>query len=121
MSVEAPERSRLEEFFPTEDEYQRLLGKRTRRGRLVQMVFMMALITAVLALAALLYTIINDSFGLRVGEPGGRGESGAAQLLRETMTTAMSRLRVATARMAERKRVLAIGNWVLVMVKPRDP
>ena len=63
MTVQAPER-RSTEFFPSDDEYQDLLVKRNRRGRLVQMGFMLALLVAVLALATLLYTIVNDSFGL---------------------------------------------------------
>ena len=52
------------EFFPSEEEYQSLLSRRNRRGRLVQMGFMLALLVAVLALATLIYTIVNDSFGL---------------------------------------------------------
>jgi phosphate transport system permease protein len=62
MSVAAPERAR--EYFPTEDEYQGLLDRRGRRARLFQLACLLALMVAVLALATLLYTIINDSFGL---------------------------------------------------------
>jgi phosphate transport system permease protein len=61
MSVEAPER---QISFPTHDEYLVQLSKRTRRGRAVQMLFLLMLTTAVVALGILLYTIIDDSFGL---------------------------------------------------------
>lgn len=63
MSIEAPERPN-ETRFPAEDQYDKLLGKRNRRGGIARGVFLLALVTAVLALVALLYTIINDSFGL---------------------------------------------------------
>lgn len=63
MTVDAPERS-SRELFPTDEEYQSHLGRRTLLGRGVQLIFLLALVTAVVALAALLYTIINDSFGL---------------------------------------------------------
>ena len=51
-------------MFPTDEEYDRLLDRKSRRGFVVKSFFLLALITAVLALVALLYTIINDSFGL---------------------------------------------------------
>lgn len=63
MTVDAPERE-LRELFPTEVEYQGLLDRRTRRARLFQAACLLALTIAVIALATLLYTIINDSFGL---------------------------------------------------------
>lgn len=63
MSVEAPERP-TRGRFPTEQEYGTLLSKRNRRARLFQFVMLAMLTIAVLALATLLYTIINDSFGL---------------------------------------------------------
>ncbi len=63
MSIEAPLRP-TEEFYPSGDEYDKFLSRRKRRGRIVQMIFLLALATAVLALITLLYTIINDSFGL---------------------------------------------------------
>ena len=63
MSVQAPERER-QELFPNKTEYQGLLSRRTRRARLFQAGCLLALTIAVLALATLLYTIINDSFGL---------------------------------------------------------
>jgi phosphate transport system permease protein len=65
MTVEAPARERVvREHFPTEDQYQGDLRRRRRRGRLFQVGCLFALTIAVLALAILLYTIINDSFGL---------------------------------------------------------
>ncbi|HVR79739.1 MAG TPA: phosphate ABC transporter permease PstA [Acidimicrobiia bacterium] len=63
MSVEAPER-KARQFFPNENEYQGLLDRRTRRARMFQVACLLALAIAVVALATLLYTIINDSFGL---------------------------------------------------------
>jgi phosphate transport system permease protein len=63
MSISAPER-KVREYFPTEDEYQGLLDRRSRRARLFQMACLLALMIAVVALATLLYTIVNDSFGL---------------------------------------------------------
>jgi phosphate transport system permease protein len=65
MTVEAPKRERaVKEHFPTEDQYQGDLRRRRRRARLFQVGCLLALTIAVLALAILLYTIINDSFGL---------------------------------------------------------
>jgi phosphate transport system permease protein len=64
MTIEAPERMSADEHFPTDDEYKGLLNRRTRRARLFQAACLAALTIAVLALATLLYTIINDSFGL---------------------------------------------------------
>ena len=63
MSVQAPERSHVE-LFPTEERYDRQL--RRRQGKAVAFKFFcLAMLTiAVLALATLLYTIIDDSFGL---------------------------------------------------------
>lgn len=63
MSIQAPERPQAN-LFPSDQEYQKLLSRRARRGRLVQVGFMLALLIAVLALATLVYTIVNDSFGL---------------------------------------------------------
>ncbi len=50
--------------FPDHDEYLRLLDRRSRRGRRARFGFLSLLIVAVLALAVLLFTIIDDSFGL---------------------------------------------------------
>lgn len=63
MSVAAPERT-VPDYFPKEDEYQSLMGRRTRRGRLFQAACLLALTIAVVALATLVFTIVNDSFGL---------------------------------------------------------
>src|SRR5690606_3046848 len=61
MSVEAP--LRQDELFPTEVEYRKLLDRRTRRARVFQVLCLLALTTAVVALATLIYTIVNESFG----------------------------------------------------------
>jgi len=65
MSIDAPDQ-RFESAtqFPTDEEYLGLLDKRTRRGHLARAGFLSLLILAVLALATLLLTIIDDSFGL---------------------------------------------------------
>jgi len=63
VTVEAPERASRGNF-PEEEEYRGLLNRRTRNARLFQAASLMALTFAVLALTTLLYTIINDSFGL---------------------------------------------------------
>lgn len=63
MSVEAPERP-LNTLYPTDEEYLGLLSGRRRRARGFQLFCLLMLAIAVLALATLLYTIINDSFGL---------------------------------------------------------
>lgn len=63
MTLDTKERD-LRAHFPTDDEYSRLLKTRTRKARGVQTMLLLALVIAVLALATLLYTIINDSFGL---------------------------------------------------------
>jgi phosphate transport system permease protein len=63
MSVEAPDRI-SESFFPAEEEFQAHLGGRRRKAQLFQVFCLLMLTVAVLALATLLYTIINDSFGL---------------------------------------------------------
>ena len=63
MTTTTPEKSTLD-YFPTEDEYQRLLDKRTRRGTTVRLTFLLMLTVAVVGLGILLYTIIDDSFGI---------------------------------------------------------
>jgi phosphate transport system permease protein len=63
MSVQAPERRRAD-FFPTEEEYTGHLGWRSRKATWFQGFCMAMLTIAVIALVTLLYTIINDSFGL---------------------------------------------------------
>ncbi|HJS72247.1 MAG TPA: phosphate ABC transporter permease PstA [Acidimicrobiia bacterium] len=63
MSVEAPDRI-SERFYPTEEEYLDHLGGRRRKAQFFQVFCLSMLTLAVLALATLLYTIINDSFGL---------------------------------------------------------
>lgn len=62
MSVVAPQRP--VDDFPTQEEYLRLLDKRNRRGAWARAGFLGLLIMAVLALASLLFTIVDDSFGL---------------------------------------------------------
>lgn len=63
MSVIAPERP-TENLYPTDDEFKGLLDQRKRRATWFQFVCLAMLSVAVLALATLLYNIINGSFGL---------------------------------------------------------
>jgi phosphate transport system permease protein len=63
MSVIAPERP-VEELFPNDEEYHDHLKGRRRWATGFQMFCLLMLTIAVLALATLLYTIINDAFGL---------------------------------------------------------
>lgn len=58
------QRTDQSDLFPTDEQYQKLLDKRTRRSFLVQASLLLALVIAVVALVTLLYTIINDSFGI---------------------------------------------------------
>ena len=64
MSIVTPERLDVDQHFPTDDEYLRQLAKRTRRGTGAKLTFLALLTVAVLGLVILLYTIIDDSFGL---------------------------------------------------------
>ena len=66
MAVEAPDREQehFGEHFPNQEEFQGLLNKRQRKALWFRMLAVAALATAVLALGSLLYTIINDAFGL---------------------------------------------------------
>jgi phosphate transport system permease protein len=66
MTVEAPDRQQkyFGEHFPNHDEFRGLLNKRQRRALWFRILAVAALVTAVMALGTLLYTIINDAFGL---------------------------------------------------------
>lgn len=64
MTVETPVRVDLSEHFPTVEEFHRQVSGRGRKATGAKYLFLSALIIAVLALATLLYTIINDAFGL---------------------------------------------------------
>lgn len=59
----APERP-YEDLYPRDQEFHRLLDRRSRRGMFASSLFLAMLIIAVLALGTLLYTVINDAFGL---------------------------------------------------------
>lgn len=63
MTVEAPPREPLD-LFPDGDGYRRLLKGRSRKAQYFKLACLVSLTLAVVALATLLYTIINDSFGL---------------------------------------------------------
>ncbi|HEX6221313.1 MAG TPA: phosphate ABC transporter permease PstA [Acidimicrobiia bacterium] len=63
MSVQAPERSQVV-LFPTEERYVRQLRRRQGKAVVFEFFCLAMLTIAVLALATLLYTIIDDSFGL---------------------------------------------------------
>jgi len=63
MSLEAPPRPD-QGLFPTDQEYDSLLGRRNRKAQFFKVFCLLMLTIAVVALATLLYTIVNDSFGL---------------------------------------------------------
>jgi phosphate transport system permease protein len=63
MSVQAPDRP-AESLFPDAEEYQRLLAQKARKSKVFELFALSMLTLAVLALATLLYTIVNDAFGL---------------------------------------------------------
>jgi phosphate transport system permease protein len=63
MTVEAPPREPAE-LFPDGEGYERLLRGRSRKAAFFKLACLLSLTLAVIALATLLYTIINDSFGL---------------------------------------------------------
>jgi len=52
------------DLYPTDDDYRSLLGRKRRRASIFQVLCLSALVIAVVALATLVYTIVNDSFGL---------------------------------------------------------
>lgn len=65
MSVETPEREAPSEgFFPHHEEYRRQLTTRSRRATAFHVFSLLMLAVAIVALASLIYTIVNDSFGL---------------------------------------------------------
>ena len=64
MTAIAPERRPESSPFPTDGEFQKLLASRSRKSFAAQTGFLVALIIAVIALCALIYTVINDAFGL---------------------------------------------------------
>jgi phosphate transport system permease protein len=61
MSVEAPDR---EVGFPDHEAYRALVGRRARRGRRAHFGLLSLLILAVLSLTTILFTLVDDSFGL---------------------------------------------------------
>lgn len=64
MNIEAQERPGVDPLFPTDREYRRLLSRRAAWARLFQFLCLGLLSIAVILLVTLLYTIVNDSFGL---------------------------------------------------------
>lgn len=64
MTAAAPEKIATHDLYPTDDEFTRLLQRRSRKSFVAQTGFLLALTIAVLALFTLLYTVINDAFGL---------------------------------------------------------
>ena len=53
-----------ERFFPADEEFEVLLGRRKTKGRIAHGAFLLLLVLAVVALISLLYKIVDDSFGL---------------------------------------------------------
>jgi phosphate transport system permease protein len=89
MSVAAPERT---VGFPDHDEYLRLVARRTRRGRWARIGFLGLLALAVLALASILFTIVDDSFGLVAVVNQEEPESVVARLGYDPATTSLEEL-----------------------------
>lgn len=56
--------SNLQNYYPRGEQFDKLLNRRTRRATYWKFGFLALLTLAVVALLILLYTIINDSFGL---------------------------------------------------------
>jgi len=83
---------RIEQLFPDEETYQSLLKGRKRRGGFAHLIFLLALTTAVIALATLLYTIINDSFGLTAVVNQTEPEAVVASLGYDPATTSLEEL-----------------------------
>ena len=50
-------------FYPEGDDLQKFVERRNRTGRIWYVIFIASTIVAIVALTALLYTIIRDSFG----------------------------------------------------------
>jgi len=50
--------------MPKEEEYARLVNRRQRRGRIWAIIFQISTLVGILALTALLYNVITESFGL---------------------------------------------------------
>ncbi|RMF00784.1 MAG: hypothetical protein D6768_12020, partial [Chloroflexi bacterium] len=50
-------------YYPEEDDLQKFIANRNRTGRIWLTAFIAATIVAIVALSALLYTIVRDSFG----------------------------------------------------------
>jgi len=89
MSIEAPERP-AHELFPSEDEYTGQLSRRTRKATWFKLFCLAMLTIAVIALATLLYTIVNDSFGLVAIVNQNDPESIVAELGYDPETTALN-------------------------------
>jgi phosphate transport system permease protein len=62
MTVDAPQRT--DARFPDDEEFQRYLGGRTRKAGASRALFLAVLFVTIGALATLVYTIVNDAFGL---------------------------------------------------------
>jgi len=93
MSVAAPER-RPSDLFPTEDQYTGHLNWRTRKATWFQLFCLGMLSIAVIALATLLYTIVNDSFGLVAIVNQNQPEAVLADLGYDPETTSLSDLEI---------------------------
>jgi len=72
-------------FYPEGEDLQKFVEQRNRRGRGWYLIFIAATIVAILALMALLYTIIRDTFGYIVVQ----NTVDPATLVLETETNAM--------------------------------
>lgn len=92
MSTQTLQRSDPTDFFPQEEEFKKLLDKRSRRARIWQAGLLGLLMIAVLALGTLLYTVINDAFGLVAVVNGQDPQDVVASLGYDPVTVAMGDL-----------------------------
>lgn len=64
MSSNTPNQQPVSDGMPKEEEYARLVNRRQRQGRIWAIIFQLSTLVGILALTALLYNVITESFGL---------------------------------------------------------
>ena len=64
MSSNTPNQQPMPTGMPKDEEYARLVNRRQRQGRIWAIIFQLSTLVGILALTALLYNVITESFGL---------------------------------------------------------
>ncbi len=64
MSSNTPNQQPVANGMPKDEEYARLVSRRQRQGRVWAIIFQLSTLVGILALTALLYNVITESFGL---------------------------------------------------------